>query len=97
MANIYAFAFDNDADNADNDAESNPVTASAKSALTACDADNTVPNTLSPFIVPLIKEPPLPITTFPEVNPANLICIVFLSIDLIVPAIIWSSEPVAYT
>ena len=81
MANIYAFAFDNDADNADNDAESNPVTASAKSALTACDADNTVPNTLSPFIVPLIKEPPLPITTCPEVNPANLICIVLLMLS----------------
>jgi hypothetical protein len=41
-------AFDNDADNATNDAESNPVTASAKSALIACDAESTVPNTLSP-------------------------------------------------
>jgi hypothetical protein len=43
------------------------------SALIACDADKTVPNTLSPGIVPLINEPPLPITTCPEVNPANLI------------------------
>jgi hypothetical protein len=76
---------------------SNPATESAIPALIAYDDDRTVPNTLSPFIVPFINEPPLPITTCPDVNPANLICIVLLSIDLIVPAIIWSSEPVAYT
>ena len=88
-------AFANEAESADNDAESNPTTSSAKFALNACDEDNTVPNTLSPVIVPFIKEPPLPITTCPEVNPANLICIVFSSIDFTVPGIIWSSEPVA--
>jgi hypothetical protein len=73
----------NDADKFAKDAESNPVTASAVAALTAKDAERTSPNTLSPGIVPLINEPPLPITTCPDVNPANLISIVSSSIDII--------------
>ena len=54
-----------------------------------------MPNTLSPGIVPFINEPPLPITTCPEVNPENIIWISSSLIDFIVPGIIWSSEPVA--
>ena len=79
------------------DALSKPETESATLAVSARDADNTFPITLSPSIVPLINEPPLPITTCPDVNPANKICIVLSLIDFIVPGIIWSSEPVAYT
>jgi len=81
--------------NAANDAELNPTSEFAICATSACDADKTVPITLLPSIVPLINEPPLPITTCPEVNPANLIWISSSLIDFIVPGIIWSSEPVA--
>jgi hypothetical protein len=93
----YCAVSPNDADNCAKEDESNPATASATPALIAYDEDSTFPNTLSPGIVPLINEPPLPITTCPEVNPANLSWIVSSSIAIICPGNIWSSEPVAYT
>jgi len=59
--------------NAANDAELNPTSEFAICATSACDADKTVPITLFPGIVPFIKEPPLPITICPLVNPLNKI------------------------
>ena len=44
----------------------------AKLEVTACDEESTVPITLSAWIVPFIKEPPLPITICPLVNPLNV-------------------------
>jgi hypothetical protein len=90
--------FDSDDDNAASDAESNPATdaaVSAFSAVIALDADGTIPITLSPLIAPLILEPPLPTTTWPDVSPLNTILTLLLSIDSIAAGIIIPFEPVS--
>ena len=67
----------------------------AKLEVTACDEESTVPITLSAWIVPFIKEPPLPITICPLVNPLNVTWTVLLSIAKIdAGRIISSCEPV---